>query len=72
MTKKAINIYKWLEWVIMGDRPFSFVENSFTKTNLESILRTTLMKYLEKLQSWVVCRDYNKMHHPQYVRSYFR
>ena len=72
MTKKAINIYKWLEWVIMGDQPLSFVEKIFTRknTNLEPISRTTLTKYLRK--TWVVCRDYNEMHHPQYFQSYFR
>ena len=41
VTRKAINIHKWLEWVIMGDQPFSFVENSFTRKNTKIWSRFT-------------------------------
>lgn len=51
VSSKAMNIYKWLEWLIEDAQPFNFVENKYfiKNTNLEQISRTTLMKYLVML-----------------------
>lgn len=56
VTKKARNLAKWLEWVIMADLPFSFVDRERSKmfTCLEPICRNTFKKYffllLEKVK----------------------
>ena len=48
-SPRAVNIYGWMEWVVMNGLPFSFVENDYNKkyTSLNPISRPTLMKYLE-------------------------
>ena len=48
ITSKARNIFKWLEWIVEDNLPFSFVEKQKTRSNskLEPICRNTFMKYL--------------------------
>ena len=48
-TKKAANIYSWLEWIGCGLKPFNFVENELTRKycNLAPIAENTLKKYME-------------------------
>lgn len=45
---KYVNIYKWLEWIIMSGLPLSFVESEFARkySNLNGISRNTLTKYM--------------------------
>ena len=51
--KKSQNIYRWIEWIVSSNLPFSFVSNELTRVNTQStrepINRTTLMKYLDQL-----------------------
>ena len=53
VDKKSQNIFRWIEWVVTSNLPFSFVENKMTRINTkntrETISRTTLMKYLDQL-----------------------
>ena len=55
VTPAATNAHQWCDWVIMGDHPFSFVENPLTRkyAKLENISKPTLMKYLHALDSEV-------------------
>ena len=48
-TKKAANIYSWLEWICCGLKPFNFVENELTRKycNLAPIAEKMLKKYME-------------------------
>ena len=48
-TKKAANIYSWLEWICCGLKPFNFVENDLRRLycNLAPIAENTLKKYME-------------------------
>ena len=48
VSKKAQNLYGWLDWVCMELKPFEFVESDLTRkyTNLQPICRKTLMKYM--------------------------
>lgn len=43
-TKKADNIYSWMEWVCVGMKPFSFVTDPLTRkyTNLDDISTNTV------------------------------
>ena len=45
-TKKAANIYSWLEWICCGLKPFNFVENELTRKycNLAPMAENTLKK----------------------------
>jgi hypothetical protein len=45
----AWNIYHWLEWIIMDDLPFNFVERELTAANtkLLPICSKTFIKYME-------------------------
>ena len=45
----AWNIYYWLEWIIMEDLPFDFVERKLTvaNTKLLPICSKTFIKYME-------------------------
>jgi len=51
INKKSSTVFSWLEWIVMADLPFVFVENELTRKNtkLDSISRNTLMKYLKLL-----------------------
>ena len=51
VNKKANTVFSWLEWVIMKNLPFLFVEDTLTRkyTKLDSISTDTLMKYLKSL-----------------------
>ena len=51
VSGRAWNVYRWLEWVIMDDHPFTFVEKPLTRKNssLEDITRVTLLKYMHAL-----------------------
>ena len=50
-SKKAINIYSWIEWVLDDNLPFLFVESENTRANttLDHISRKTIMKYISAL-----------------------
>jgi hypothetical protein len=45
---KYKNIYRWINWIIKGKLPFSFVENRLARkySRLDPICRKTLMKYM--------------------------
>lgn len=53
VDKKSQNLFRWIEWVVCSNLPFSFVDNELTRINTQStrdaISRTTLMKYLDQL-----------------------
>ena len=51
VSPDARNAYNWCDWVIMGDHPFSFVDDPLSRkyTTLKPITRPTLMKYLHAL-----------------------
>jgi hypothetical protein len=48
VNKKGANIFKWLEWIVVANLPFKFVEHPLTQknSNLESITDETIKKYL--------------------------
>jgi hypothetical protein len=48
VNKKGTKVFKWLEWIVMSNLPFTFVEDPLTKknTNLESITDETVKEYL--------------------------
>ena len=49
VNRKGNNIFNWMEWVIMDNLSFSFVEKPLAKkhTKLEPIGVDTLMKYIK-------------------------
>jgi hypothetical protein len=51
VNKKASTYFAWLEWIVMDNLPFTFVEKPLTRKNtkLDPIGVTSLMKYLKKL-----------------------
>ena len=53
--KKAWNVYSWLQWIIEGGHPFSFVESKLTRkySTLEPISVDTFVSYMQKLTSHV-------------------
>ena len=56
VNKKASSIFSWLEWIIMDNLPFTFVEKQLTRKNTKldhSISTNTLMKYLKILSTEV-------------------
>lgn len=48
---KSFNTFKWIEWIVVDNLPFSFVEKKLTRenTNRDPISRGTIMKYLDSL-----------------------
>jgi len=48
VNKKGANIFKWLEWIVVANLPFQFVEHPLTRknSNLDSITDETIKKYL--------------------------
>lgn len=50
VSPKAMKYYGWLDWCIMGNEPFIFVENNLVRkySKLDPISVKTLMKYMEK------------------------
>jgi hypothetical protein len=46
--EKAVNIWKWIQWIVVKLLPFSFVECAYTRENscLGPISRKTLVKYI--------------------------
>jgi len=48
VNKKGANIFKWLEWIVLTNLPFQFVEDPLTRKNtcLDSITDETIKKYL--------------------------
>lgn len=48
VNKKGTKVFKWLEWIVMSNLPFQFVEDPLTRknTSLESITDETVKKYL--------------------------
>jgi hypothetical protein len=55
VSDAIINAFKWLEWIIMEDLPFSFVDNTLTRKNvaLDPISRPTLDEIHESLGDFV-------------------
>jgi hypothetical protein len=55
VNRKGSNIFNWMEWVIMDNHSFSFVEKPLTKkhTKLEPISVDTLMKYIKLVTEYV-------------------
>ena len=58
-SQKGHDIYRWLEWIVMGHHPLNFCENILTRKNstLSTISADTLVSYLEKItgaveQTW--------------------
>ena len=51
----ALNVHGWLEWVIVGGHPVSFVDDQLSKkySNLKPLTRVTLGKYILKLTQQV-------------------
>ena len=49
--EKVISAYKWIDWIVINDLPFSFVDNERTRKNasIKSISRQTLTKNLSQL-----------------------
>ena len=49
VNKKAENIFRWLEWVILENREYSFVDKPLVRKNtkLEPICQKTLQKYID-------------------------
>ena len=47
LSKDAQDYHDWIEWVVMCDEPFTFVEDKYTRKHarLSSISRHTLMEY---------------------------
>ena len=47
VNKKAENIFRWLEWVILENREYSFVDKPLVRKNtkLEPICQKTLQKF---------------------------
>lgn len=58
VNRKGSNVFNWIEWVIMDNHSFSFVEKPLTKkhSKLEPISVDTLMKYI-KLVTEAVEKD---------------
>ena len=54
-SKKTWNVYSWLQWIIEGGHPFSFVESKSTRKypTLEPISVDTFVSYMQKLTSHV-------------------
>ena len=50
-SKKAVNIFSWIEWIVMEQREFSFCEKALVKKylKLEPISRGTFIRYIQKL-----------------------
>lgn len=51
VSDKAMNIFKWLDWIIMEDLPLTFVESKYARknSNLTSISVHTFKKYATKV-----------------------
>jgi hypothetical protein len=47
LSKDAKQYHDWIEWIVMADLPFTFVEDKYTKKNLETIAKHTLLHYME-------------------------
>ena len=45
------NMYFWMEWIIFGNHPFSFVENKLTLKNSKRtpVCTKTLQKYMHEV-----------------------
>ena len=58
VNRRGNNIFNWMEWIIMDNHSYSFVEKPLTKkhTKLEPIGVETLMKYI-KLVTEAVEKD---------------
>ena len=51
-TRKANNIYCWIDWIITEAREFSFPDSDLVKkyTNLDPVTGKTLQEYMTKLE----------------------
>jgi hypothetical protein len=51
VSKKAVHIMDWITWIVLGNHPFTFVSDPYTRkySNLSSISVNTLKKYMGKL-----------------------
>jgi len=61
VSDKIMNIYYWLQWIIVDNLEFNFVDSKFAKqhVNLAPVARPTLMKHFlqlnEEVQQTEVC-----------------
>ena len=55
INKKASTVFGWLEWIVMSNLPFVFVESALTRkySKMEPLSRNSLMKYLRLLTAEV-------------------
>jgi hypothetical protein len=51
VDKKSNNIFRWIQWIVVDNLPFAFVEKKLSRENscLDPISRGTVMKYLDCL-----------------------
>ena len=56
LSEDAKAYHDWIEWVVMCNHPFTFVENEYTRKNskLGEISKKTLLDYMEKVESLFV------------------
>ena len=57
-SSQAKNFFGWIEWIVITDQPFRFVENKFTKkkTTLQPVGRATVARIVTKLAAKVRSR----------------
>jgi hypothetical protein len=55
INKKTNTVFSWLEWIVMDQLPFSFIERDLTRkyTNLNTLSVDSLSKYLRLLNDQV-------------------
>ena len=53
--KDAVNLYRWIEWVLTSDLPFSFVDNEITRSNseLDPFTSKALLEGMERLSRYM-------------------
>jgi hypothetical protein len=50
-----LNIFRWIEWIVMDELPVSFVSKPLTRlsTKLQHISINTIKKYIFRLLKWL-------------------
>jgi hypothetical protein len=53
VNAKASNMFRWMQWVVMGDQPFNIVENQWVRknTNVDHIGRKSLMSIFKSIHN---------------------
>ena len=51
LSQDAKDYHDWIEWLVMSDLPFTFVESRYTRKNsrVNAISRPTLMQYMNEV-----------------------